>query len=161
MRVLVHRTNERLSSDPDVSSDEIVPIAEGAIRMFERLGDSGGLAAAENLLGHALGREGRTEESFAAYGRALALAEAVGDQVTRRDIIGHVAGRLCESSIPAGEAIHRIDELRAHADDPVLDAGVAAVELCCSRWPAASTRPTSTSWQPIPSSTGPTSRGSR
>jgi len=29
------------------------------------------LAARENLLGAALGREGRTEEGFAAYGRAL------------------------------------------------------------------------------------------
>ena len=105
MRVLVHRTNERLASDPDVGSAEIVPIAEEAIRTFEQLGDPLGLAAAENLLGHALGREGRTEEAFAAYGRALAHAEAAGDQVTRRDIIGHIATRLCDGATPVGEAI--------------------------------------------------------
>ena len=125
MRVLVNRTNERLSSDPDVGSAEIVPIAEEAIRTFEQLDDPLGLAAAENLLGHALGREGRTEESFAAYGRALVHAEAAGDQVTRQDIIGHIAGRLCEGPTPASEAIKRLDELReATVNDPVLNAGL-------------------------------------
>jgi tetratricopeptide (TPR) repeat protein len=125
-RALVHLSAERLSSDPGVGSAEIVPIAEEAIRTFEQLGDPLGLAAAENLLGHALGREGRTEESFAALDRALAHAEAAGDPVMRRDVIGFIAIRLCEGSTPAGEAIDRFDELRSSTrNDPVLDAGLA------------------------------------
>jgi tetratricopeptide (TPR) repeat protein len=121
-RALVHLSAERLSSDPGVGSAEIVPIAEEAIRTFEQLREPLGLAAAENLLGHALGREGRTEESFAALNRALAHAEAAGDQVMRRDVIGFIAMRLCEGSTPAGEAIDRFEEFRSSSrNDPVLD----------------------------------------
>jgi DNA-binding SARP family transcriptional activator len=125
LRVLVHRTSERLSSDPDVGSDEIVPIAQEAIRALEQLGDTVGLAAAESLLAGALSREGRTEEALAAFDRALVHAEAAGDQVMRRHIIGRMGLSLCDDSTPVGEAIHRIDELRRSTDgDPVLDAGL-------------------------------------
>ena len=65
------------------------------------------------------------EESFAALERALAHAEAAGDQVLRRDVIGRMALWLCGGTTPAGEAIERLDGLRALArDDPVLDAGL-------------------------------------
>ena len=76
LRALVHRTAERLSSDPEVGSTEVVPIAEEAIRTFEQLGDPLGLAAAEELLGMALGREGRTRGELRGAERARALAEA-------------------------------------------------------------------------------------
>ena len=126
-RALVQRSNQRLASDPDVSSTEIVPIAEEAIKTFEELGDPAGLAAAEHLLGHALGREGRSEESNAALDRALAHAEAAGDPVARRHIIGRIGRRLGEGPTPAGEVIERLETLRASAsDDPVLDAGLRA-----------------------------------
>jgi tetratricopeptide (TPR) repeat protein len=121
-RALVHLSAERLYSDPRVGSAEMVPVAEEAIGTFEQLGDSVGLAAAENLLGWALGREGRTEESFAALDRALAHAVAAGDQVMRRDVIGTIAVRLCDGPTPAGEAIDRIEKLRSSSrNDPVLD----------------------------------------
>ena len=125
LRALVHLTAERLSSDPEVGSAEVVPVAEEAIRTFEQVGDRLGLAAAEELLGMALAREGRGEESFAAGERALAHAEAAGDQVLRRDVIGRMALWLTGGTTPAGEAIERLDGLRALArDDPVLDAGL-------------------------------------
>jgi tetratricopeptide (TPR) repeat protein len=124
-RALVHLADERLNSDPRVNPSEVMPVAEQAVRTFEQLGDPLGLAEAEALLGNALSREGRTDESFAAVYRALAYAEAAGNEVVRRDIIGRIAQRLCESSIPAGEAIERMDELRASArNDPVLDAAL-------------------------------------
>jgi DNA-binding SARP family transcriptional activator len=126
-RALVERSNQRLASDPDVSSAEIVPIAEEAIKTFEELDDVAGLAAAEQLLGHALGREGRGSESDAALDRALVHAEAAGDLVARRHIIGRTGRRLGDGATPAGEVIERIEVLRASAsDDPVLDAGLRA-----------------------------------
>ena len=124
-RALVQRTNQRLASDPLVSSVEIIPIAEEAVRTLEQLADPLGLAMAEQLLGHALHREGRSVESHAALERALAHAEAVGDQVIRRHIIGRVSRNLVDGPTPAGEAIDRLEKLRsAHRNDPVLDAGV-------------------------------------
>ena len=125
VRALVHRAAERLHSDPEVGSAEIVPIAEDAIRTLEQLDDPLGLAAAENLLGHALGREGRTAEATAALDRALGHAEASGDRVIRRSAIGEIANRLCDGPTPVGDAIDRLDELRCSTqDDPVLDAGL-------------------------------------
>jgi len=124
-RAHVHRANQRLASDPEVSSAEIVPVAEETIEILEQLGDSLGLAAAEHLLGHALGREGRSEEAFAALDRALAYAETAGDEVMRRHIIGRVARELVSGSTPAGEAIDRFAKLRSSTrNDPVLDAGL-------------------------------------
>jgi len=124
-RALVQRSNQRLASDPLVSSSEIVPIAEEAVRTFDQLADPLGLAMAEQLLGHALGREGRSVEGHAALERALAHAEAAGDQVIRRHIIGRFCRQFLDGPVPAGEAIDRLDKLRAaHRNDPVLDAEV-------------------------------------
>jgi DNA-binding SARP family transcriptional activator/tetratricopeptide (TPR) repeat protein len=126
-RALVQRSNQRLASDPDISSAEIVPIAEEAVRTFEELADRHGLAAAEHLLGHALGREGRSAESDAALERALAHADAVGDLVARRHIIGRLGRRLGEGPTPVGTVIERLEALRASASaDLVLDAGLRA-----------------------------------
>jgi DNA-binding SARP family transcriptional activator len=126
-RALVERSNARLASDPDVSSSEIVPIAEEAVATFEQLGDRRGLAAAEHLLGHALGREGRVAEADAALARALDHAEAIGDPVVRRHVIGRIGRRLPEGPMPVVEVIEQLELLRlSHADDPVLDAGLRA-----------------------------------
>jgi len=120
-RALVQRTNERLASDPEVSSAEVVPIAEEAVRTLEELGDTQGLAMAEHLLGHTLGREGRGDEADAALHRALAYAEAAGDQVMGRHIVGRIGGRLYEHA--GGEVVEQIAELRSSSlMSPVLDA---------------------------------------
>ena len=125
-RALVHLSSERMASDPRVGWAEIVPIAEEAIATFEQLGDQQGLAGAEALLGHALGRGGRTDEAVAALDRAFAHAKAAGDQVMGRHILGHIAQRLCEGPTPVAEAIDRFAELRTWArDDPLLDAGIS------------------------------------
>ena len=95
---------------------EIVPIAEEAIRTFEQLDDPRGLAAAENLLGHALGREGRTEEATAALERALAHAEAAGDRVMRRQPSGR-------SRIGSATARRRSARRSTARRAPTLDPG--------------------------------------
>jgi tetratricopeptide (TPR) repeat protein len=126
-RALVQRSNQRLASDPLVSSSEIVPIAEEAVRSLELLDDPVGVAMAEQLLGHALSRDGRSVESQAALARALAHAEAAGDQVIRRHVIARLSMGLTNGPTPAREAIDRFEQLRAaHRNDPMLDAGLRA-----------------------------------
>jgi len=126
-RALVQLSNPRLASDPRVSSAEIVPIAQDAIKTFEQLGDTRGLAMAEHLLGHALSREGRTAEAYVALDQALGHAEAAGDQVMGRHIIGRTAVQACSWDTPAGEAIVRVERLRSSSlNNPVLDAGLRA-----------------------------------
>jgi predicted ATPase/DNA-binding SARP family transcriptional activator len=125
MRALVQRANERLASDPQVSSAEIVPLAEEAIEAFEQAEDTLGLAMAEHLLGHALGREGKVDDGYAALDRALAYAEAAGDQLMARHIIGRRARGLCDGPTPALESIAAIEHLRASKlNHPALDAGL-------------------------------------
>ena len=68
-----------------------------------------------------------TEESFAAHGRALAHAEAAGDQVTRRD--DHRAHRIPVSASGRPRSGRRspasTSSESATANDPMLDAGLS------------------------------------
>ncbi len=152
-RALVQRSNQRLASDPLVSSAEIVPIAEEAVRTLEQLDDPVGLAMAEQLLAHVLSREGRRAESSAALERALAHAEAAGDHVVRRHIDGRFCRGLLEGPTPAAEAIDRLEEFRSsHRTTRCSRRECAAASLRLSRWPGASRRRASTSLreQPVP-----------
>jgi len=123
-RALVHSAQAQLQSDPVGRSAEMLPVAEEALVTFTKLGDRSGLAAAERLLGEVLGREDRHAEAFAAYERGLAHAQAVGDHVIARDIIGQIARRLCDGPTPAGEAIEQIEALLPLEDDPIHDASM-------------------------------------
>jgi tetratricopeptide (TPR) repeat protein len=123
-RALVHSAQAKLYSDPVGLSAELMPVAVEAIETFGQLGDRLGLAMAERLLAEALAREHQHAEGFAALDRALGHADAIGDRVMRRDIIGQIARRLCDGPTPAGEAIERLTALRPLDDDRNHDACV-------------------------------------
>jgi DNA-binding SARP family transcriptional activator len=124
-RALVYLSSARLYADPAVGSAKMVDVARDAIATFEELDDVAGLAAAESLLGNALGREGRTADCHAALDRALVHADAVGNHVIRRDVIGNTVKRYHSGGKPVAEAIPRLDALRASTrNDPILDRGV-------------------------------------
>jgi DNA-binding SARP family transcriptional activator/tetratricopeptide (TPR) repeat protein len=129
-RALVHGLRSRLASDPAVGWTDVVSVAEGAIKTFEALGDMRGLAEAEILLAGALHQQGRTEESFAGYERALHHAEAAGATEVRREIIARISARLCDGATPVPEAIGRLGQLLSIiGNDRVLE---AAVTRCLS-----------------------------
>jgi tetratricopeptide (TPR) repeat protein len=124
LRALVYSAQARLYSAPEGLAAELMPVAVDAIATFAELDDRYGLATAERLLAEALAREHRHAEAFAALDRALAHADAIGDGVIKRDIIGQIARRLCDGPTPADEAIERIAALRRLDDDPLHDAAV-------------------------------------
>jgi tetratricopeptide (TPR) repeat protein len=102
---------------------EMEHIAEQAIETFRELGDRSGLANAERLLGLSIARQGRITESLAPHERALAHADAAGDQVARRRNVRSLGAGLCIGSTPVAEGILRCEELReAYRDDRVLEA---------------------------------------
>jgi DNA-binding SARP family transcriptional activator len=122
-RALVHLSSQRMTSDAELSAQELIPIAEDAIRTFEALGDTLGLAEAGRLLGTALSRAGRFTESFAASERALGHAKAAGATGVRRLIVSGLGNRICGGPMPAAEAIGHLEELlEANRDDRVLEA---------------------------------------
>jgi class 3 adenylate cyclase/tetratricopeptide (TPR) repeat protein len=124
-RALVQILGQRLSSDPAVGAVETLPAAEEAMRTFEVLGDSLGLAEAGRLLSEAYSRAGRTEETFAALERALADAQAAGSTGMRRQISVRLAEKLCLGPTPLSEAIPRLEQLLASSrDDRVLEASL-------------------------------------
>jgi class 3 adenylate cyclase/tetratricopeptide (TPR) repeat protein len=124
-RALVQNAWMRQSTDPTVSSEEVIPLALEAVETFEAIGDELGLAWAERLMGEALWREGKFTEGVAAYDRAALHAQAVGEAGMRRGIlIGHV-WRLCMGPIHVSEMMPRLEKLlTASRDDPVFEASV-------------------------------------
>ena len=83
---------------------------------------------AEHLLGSRARPRGSSAESFAALERALAHAEAAGDQVMRRHIIGRIAaGSATAPPRPARRSTASSSFGRLTANDPMLDAGLRAL----------------------------------
>jgi class 3 adenylate cyclase/tetratricopeptide (TPR) repeat protein len=129
-RALVHGLRARLASDPALGTAGVRAAAQEAIKTFEALGDSLGLAEAEYLLGQVLQRDGLTEEFFAVQERALRHAQVAEARGMTRSIVVDVALRLCGGPTPVPEAISRLRQLQSSAqDDRVLH---AAVTQCLS-----------------------------
>ena len=122
-RARVQRAEHSTFLDLEVNLEEMGAVAEQAIETLTELGDSLGLALAEQLLAAALNRQGRWTESYAAKDRALVHAEASGDKPARRMIIRQVCLNLYNGPAPVGEATRRVEELlRSSRDDAVLAA---------------------------------------
>jgi tetratricopeptide (TPR) repeat protein len=101
-------------------------VAREAIELYSELGDPSGLAAAEHLLGVALGMEGRQADRAAAIERALVHSDDAGDMHVRRIIVASLARNLAERGpMPVGEAIARCEALlETDGSDPVIEATV-------------------------------------
>jgi tetratricopeptide (TPR) repeat protein len=131
-RALVRSLTARLFSDPTLSSTEVVAAAERAIETFEALGDTLGLAEAEDLLGDALSREGRIEEGREARQRAVVHARAAGATGIVQRIVERTALGLCYGKGSVGDGLVRIGELISQNEDDRVLRAVLGRYLACS-----------------------------
>ena len=109
---LVMRTARRLLEDPECELGEVRAVAEAAIDAYTQLGDERGMAEARRLLALAHRRAGRLAAAAAELERALAHADASGQQVTRRRMIGSILFAVFDGPTPVADAISRCDALR-------------------------------------------------
>jgi tetratricopeptide (TPR) repeat protein len=96
-RIRLEQTDIRFWRIPEAASTlEIERFAIDAIRALQRLGDLGGVARAQRLLGDALGRRGNLAEAVEAYESGRRLAREVGDEreATQRSNLGVAHGPL-------------------------------------------------------------------
>jgi len=92
-----------------------IPLYQTAARLWKEAGDSWGEEAATDHLGIAYGREGRWQDSYQSFVRALQLAGALKDEYGRLEAlqqIGRVAGPLGEhfSFVPSDAEFLRLWE---------------------------------------------------
>jgi tetratricopeptide (TPR) repeat protein len=111
------------SVDPECDPAELRRSLRQPIRTFGELGDERGLVLARRLLGIAIGLS--RSAAVVELERALAHADAAGDPVIRRRVIGTLCASLSNGPTPVGEAIARCEELLPSSpNDPVLEAVV-------------------------------------
>jgi predicted ATPase/DNA-binding SARP family transcriptional activator len=108
---LVQRGLLRLFTEWDVTAHELVQTAEQAIKVFEELGDSMGLARAWRLVAQANYLDGQARACADASERALAHARAAGDRFEEREIVEWLGIALVLGSTPAVEAEERCRHL--------------------------------------------------
>jgi predicted ATPase/class 3 adenylate cyclase len=98
-------------------------ICRRALATFAEGDDKRLLALAERQLALVLVRQDRSEESAAARERALAHADACGDQTVRRLVMGRHCSIFLIGPVPAAQMTARCEEWLATTDsDRVLDA---------------------------------------
>jgi tetratricopeptide (TPR) repeat protein len=96
-RIRLEQTDIQFWRIPEAASTlEIERFAIDAIANLQRLGDLGGVARAQRLLGDALGRRGNLAEAVEAYESGRRLAREVGDEreATQRSNLGVAHGPL-------------------------------------------------------------------
>ena len=124
-RALVQRGFLRLFIDPEVSAKELIELAEGAIAVFEELGDEVGLARAWRLTAQAHYLARRAGASVKALDIALEHARRADDRFEAREIIEWLCVALLLGPVPADEGARRCERLLGEiGGDPALEMGV-------------------------------------
>jgi tetratricopeptide (TPR) repeat protein len=104
----------------------LVTTAESAVRVFEELGDDLGLARAWRRLGLVAHTERRFGDAAAAFERALAHAEASGDEQERARSADALCTALLYGPAPVPDAVERAEAILASAEgNTVLRAHVS------------------------------------
>ena len=117
---LVQRGFLRLFTAPDITSSELIEVAERAIVVFDDLGDELGLARAWRLVAqaHYLGRH--LALCAEASERALAYARRAEDRFEEREIVEWLVIALLLGPAPALEAAERCERLLEETVDNSL-----------------------------------------
>jgi DNA-binding SARP family transcriptional activator len=124
-QALVQRGLLRLFTATDVTPQELVTVAEQAIRVFDELDDDLGLARAWRLVAQAHYLDRHAGPSAEAGERALAYARRAGDSFEQREIVEWLGIALVLGPASASDAERRcrrlLDEV---AGDPALEANL-------------------------------------
>jgi class 3 adenylate cyclase len=109
-----------------IDADELLAVAEQAIRVFDERDDAG-LARAWRRVAHANLAKGRYGDSGAASERALAYAQAAGERFEEARIVDLLCTSLLYGPAPAGAAALHCERMLhdAHGSQ-VLSANIAA-----------------------------------
>jgi tetratricopeptide (TPR) repeat protein len=119
---LVQRGLLRLFTGAEVTTRELIAIAERAIEVFDALGDDLGLARAWRLVDQAEYHARRAGPSAGAAERALVYARRAGDRFEEREVVQFLLTTLILGPEPAPEATTRCHQLLDEASgDPVLE----------------------------------------
>jgi tetratricopeptide (TPR) repeat protein len=122
---LVQRGLLRLFTATDVTPQELVNVAEQAIRVFEELDDELGLARAWRLVAQAHYLARRAGPCADASRRALAHARRAANWFEQREIAEWLAIALFLGPAPAGDAAAECERLLVDvAGDPALEINV-------------------------------------
>jgi class 3 adenylate cyclase/tetratricopeptide (TPR) repeat protein len=127
---LVQRGLLRLFTESDVSSEQLIVDAEGAIEVFRRHGDELGLARAWRLIGQAHYLARRAGPSADAADHALVHAHHAGDlsRLELKEIVEWLGVGLVLGPTPAPEALRRSEPLLEEAgEDRVLVAALCSI----------------------------------
>ena len=123
---LLEREIRRNMTDPNPTGEDLQGVAEGAIRVFEELGDSVGLARAWRSLAWAPRCRGHFAIAEDAVERALHYSRLAGDSQEEARSVDVLCSTLLYGPTPAGEAIRRCRELMERAgENRLMEASIA------------------------------------
>jgi DNA-binding SARP family transcriptional activator len=99
----------QLFTDLDLTSAEVVPIAERSVAAFERARDDAGLAQVWYLLGWVAWLSCRADEALKALEPSIRHAEAAGSERARAQALHLLVGAYLFGPVPAVRAIERCE----------------------------------------------------
>jgi class 3 adenylate cyclase/tetratricopeptide (TPR) repeat protein len=123
---LLEREIRRNMTDPSPTGADLQEVAEGAIHVFEELGDNVGLARAWRSLAWAPRARGQFAIAERAVARALECSRRAGDRQEEARSVDVLCSTLLNGPTPAREGIRRCRELMERAaENRLMEASVA------------------------------------
>jgi DNA-binding SARP family transcriptional activator len=119
-RAMIELSYRRLQVERGAKAQELVPVADQAIAVFDRVGDDAGLSRALLHAAEVQWHECRFTEMEELLGRALRHAERSGDGRAAARILSFLARAVALGAPPVEEAIRRCREILVRVDDDVL-----------------------------------------
>ena len=117
-RALVLRLKHQLQVDPHVNTDALVVAVEGAVELFDAIGDELGLAKAWACLSWIPWMRCQAAAAEQALARAVEHARRAGDRRTEHECLAYLLGTGLFGPLPVAEAVKRCQRLIATPDMP-------------------------------------------
>jgi class 3 adenylate cyclase/tetratricopeptide (TPR) repeat protein len=112
----VARSYLRAHTVPEMSDEEVAQDLEGAINVFEEVGDEAGLARALSLAGMLRYWRGEAAAAIADLEQAASYARRVDDRAQEAESLQYMLMATLWGPTPVDEALERLEEIRARAE---------------------------------------------